>query len=118
MGSFRKLDVWQLSHKLTLYIYKVTKDFPNDEKFALTSQMRRAASSIPTNIAEGCGQLTESNYIRYLGIAKGSAMEVDYLLLLAKDLGYIDKEKYTYLYETNKRIIQMLYKFISKLKNK
>lgn len=94
MRDFRQLRVWEASHKLTLEIYKITIDFPKEELFALTNQMRRSASSIPTDIAEGCGRGSNKDYAKFLQIAMGSAYELDYQLLLSKDLGYIDTSKY------------------------
>ena len=86
--GFRNLVVWQRSHELTLLIYKMTKNFPKEEMYGLKSQMRRAASSVPANIAEGqaAGQ---GNYKRHLLIAKGSLAEVEYFLILANDLNYL-----------------------------
>ena len=92
MRDFRTLKVWQDSHQLTLDIYKATKNFPKEELFALTSQMRRASSSIPTNIAEGCGRGTSKDFARFLQIAVGSAYELDYHLILAHDLSYLKGE--------------------------
>jgi four helix bundle protein len=82
MQDFKKLTVWQKAHKLTLDLYKLTKPFPKAEIYGLTSQIRRAASSIPTNIAEGSVQGSDAQYARFLHIALGSAAELDYLLLL------------------------------------
>ncbi len=97
MRDFRQLRTWEASHRLTLEIYSVTKDFPKDELFTLTSQMRRSASSISSNIAEGCGRETNKEYARFLQIAMGSAYELDYQILLSKDLGYIKASNYTEL---------------------
>jgi four helix bundle protein len=86
MKSFRGLKVWHSAHQLTLAVYKATAKFPKEELYALTSQMRRAASSIPANIAEGCGRGTDADFGRFLQIALGSASELEYHLLLAFDL--------------------------------
>jgi four helix bundle protein len=94
MRDFRQLRVWEQSHKLALAIYEVTKGFPKEELFALTNQMRRSATAIPTNIAEGCGRETNKDYAHFLQIALGSAFELDYQILLSKDLSYIDEKKY------------------------
>ena len=99
MRDFRTLKVWQDSHQLTLDIYKATKNFPKEELFALTSQMRRASSSIPTNIAEGCGRGTSKDFARFLQITVGSAYELDYHLILANDLSYLKGEIYLDLSE-------------------
>ena len=87
MQDYRKLAVWQSSHELTLAVYRVTIRFPKDELFGLTSQMRRSSSSIPTNIAEGCGRATNADFTRFLHISLGSANELEYQLLLCRDLG-------------------------------
>ena len=89
-----KLIVWQKSHELTLNIYEITKSFPKDEQFGLTSQIRRAAVSIPSNIVEGKARGSNKDYKRFLLIARGSLEETKYQLLLAKDLKYIDEESY------------------------
>ena len=86
MKSVEELDVFKLSHEMTLAIYEMTKNFPEEEKFGLTSQMRRAAYSVPMNLVEGANRLNSKEYRRFVGIAKGSAGEVTYQLLLARDL--------------------------------
>lgn len=97
MRDFRQLRVWQESHQLTLEIYHITKTFPKEELFSLTNQIRRASISIPSNIAEGCGRGSNKDYANFLQMALGSAFEVDYQLLLAKDLKYIDADSYLVL---------------------
>ncbi|CAN5327160.1 hypothetical protein BH20ACI1_BH20ACI1_10250 [soil metagenome] len=94
MRDFRQLRVWEDSHHLTLEIYQITKNFPKEELFALTNQMRRAACSIPSNIAEGCGRGSNKEYAQFLQIAMGSAYELVYQFLLSKDLCYINLEMY------------------------
>ena len=118
MSDYKKLKVWETAHKFTIDIYKVTKGFPEDEKYGLTSQIRRSASSIPTNIVEGCGQLDNGNLIRFLGIGKGSAFEVEYQLLLSKDLNYIDNREFNELNESIQKIISMLTNLIKSLRVK
>lgn len=93
MKDFKDMTIWQRSHKLTLEIYRVTSHFPKDEMYGLTSQLRRAVTSIPTNIAEGCGRRTNAELANFLNIASGSASEVEYEILLAKELGYIAEEQ-------------------------
>ena len=95
MRDFRQLRVWEDAHLLTLEIYKITKIFPKEELFALTSQLRRASASIPSNIAEGCGRGSNKDYANFLQIVLGSAYEVDYQLFLAKELIYLDSESYS-----------------------
>jgi four helix bundle protein len=89
MQSFRNLRVWEKSHRLTLDIYASSKDFPKDEMFGLTSQMRRASASIGMNIAEGCCRKGDAEMVRFLQIAIGSASELEYQLLLVHDLKYL-----------------------------
>jgi four helix bundle protein len=89
MKDFRSLRVWEKSHKLTLDIYRVTGSFPREETYGLTSQMRRSSASIGANIAEGCGKRGNNEFHRFLQIASGSASELDYHLLLARDLGFL-----------------------------
>ena len=84
--DFRKVEAWERAHALTLRVYRATSGFPGNERFGLVSQMRRACASIPTNVAEGCGRSTKSELARFIDIATGSASEVEYQLLLAKDL--------------------------------
>lgn len=89
MKNFRTLSVWEKTHQLTLFIYKTTSHFPKEEFYGLVSQMRRAASSIPSNIAEGCGRNSQAQFTRFLNIAFGSASELEYQILLSKDLGLL-----------------------------
>lgn len=89
MQGFRNLEVWRLSHKLTIQLYKLTRAFPKDERYGLTSQLRRATASIGANLAEGCGRGTDGDFARFVHIAMGSASELEYHLLLAKDLEYL-----------------------------
>lgn len=117
MSDYKKLKVWEDAHKFTIDIYNITKKFPNNEQYGLTSQIRRSSSSIPTNIVEGCGQLDNGNLIRFLGIAKGSAFETEYQLLLAKDLSYINNEEYRFLLAKIQSIIHMLIALIKSLRN-
>jgi four helix bundle protein len=86
MRDFRRLKVWEKAHYLTLAVYRATSGFPKEELYGLTSQLRRSASSVPANIAEGCGRDTDSDFARFLQIAMGSASELEYHLLLARDL--------------------------------
>ena len=88
MRDFRKYQVWELGHQITLDVYKLTISFPKDEQYGLTSQMRRASSSVPANIAEGCGRESEVEFRRFLSIANGSATELEYFLILVKELKF------------------------------
>ena len=117
MRDFHKLGIWQRSHQLTLDVYKASKVFPKDELFGLTSQIRRAASSIPTNIAEGCGRASNKDFAHFLQIAIGSASEVEYELLLAHDLEYINDEAFNKLTSETIAIRKMIIKYQSELKD-
>ena len=92
MSDFRKLSVWQKAHRLTLDIYQLTASFPQNELYGLSSQMRRCCISIGSNIAEGCGRCGEAEKARFLQIAKGSASELEYQVLVCCDLGYLRPE--------------------------
>ena len=89
MQRFTDLLVWQRSHKLVLEVYRLTVGFPPDERFGLVSQLRRAAASVPTNIAEGSKRQRNPEYARFLNVAEGSLAETEYLLMLSKDLGFL-----------------------------
>ncbi len=106
--SVEDLDVFRLSHEMTLLIYELTNEFPKEERFSLVVQMRKAAYSVPMNLAEGANRLNTKEYRQFVGIAKGSAGEVKYQLMLAKDLGYIKEKKHTELRSSYERIGQML----------
>lgn len=93
LKSFKDLLVWKKAYQLCLNIYKVTKDFPAEERYSLSSQIRRSASSIPSNIAEGYGRKNRKEYIQFLYIAYGSNCELETQLLLARDLNYIKDRK-------------------------
>ena len=115
MRDFRKYKVWEQSHKLTLLIYSETKKFPSDERYELISQSRRAAASIPTNIAEGCGKIGDKDFARYLNISFGSASELEYLLILAKDLEYISEDVFMNISTEIVSVKKQLYHLIMKL---
>jgi four helix bundle protein len=110
-----KLIVWQKAHELALKIYEITKDFPKDELFGLTSQVRRAAVSIPSNIVEGKARGSNKDYNRFLMIARGSLEEVKYQILLAKDLKYIDELVYKEIYRSMDEVGRLLGGLIKKL---
>ena len=115
MRDFKKYDIWKLSHVFTLKIYELTKSFPKDETYGLISQIRRASSSIPTNISEGCGRSSDKEFNRFLTIALGSASEVEYLILLSKDLKYIDDALFNSLNEEINIIKKKIYTLKQKL---
>ncbi len=109
------LEVWKLSHQLTIEVYKITQVFPKAEQFGLISQVRRSASSVPTNIIEGQARQYKKEFIQFLYIAKGSLEETNYHLFLSKDLGYISELDYKLLSEMCIRIKMMLYKLIKSM---
>lgn len=89
MQRFTELKVWQRGHSLVLAVYRMTTGFPQNERYGLTSQLRRAALSVPTNIAEGSKRLTSQEYSRFLNIAEASLAETEYLIMVSRDLGYV-----------------------------
>lgn len=109
------LEVWKLSHQLTLEVYKISKSFPKSEQFGLVSQVRRSASSVPTNIVEGQARQYKKEFIQFLYIAKASLEETNYHLYLAKDLDYLTESEYTTLEEMCTRIKMMLFKLIKSM---
>jgi four helix bundle protein len=114
--DYRKLDFWPKAHILALDIYKITSDkFPKEETYGLTSQIRRAAVSIPSNIAEGCGRESTQELNRFLAIAKGSCNEVEYQLLLTRDLGYIEKPEHAKLSAQVVEMRRMMHSFAQQL---
>jgi four helix bundle protein len=115
MKDFHELQVWQKAHQLTLAIYRVTAAFPREELFGLTSQLRRACSSIPANLAEGCGRTGDAEFSRFCSIAMGSASELEYHLLLGKDLGHIKPKDYQELSQRTIEVKKMLTALIQKL---
>ena len=117
MKDFRSLNVWHKAHELTLATYKATKQFPKEELYGLTSQIRRASSSIPANIAEGCGKNSNADFSRFLQIAFGSASEVEYHLLLARDLEMLDGEAYSHLESKLLEVKRMLASLIGKVRS-
>jgi len=115
MRDFRELKVWHKAHALTLNVYRATKLFPKEELYGLTSQIRRAAASIGANIAEGSGKSSSADFGRSLQIALGSASELEYHLLLSRDLGYVVPEIYQQLSEQVVETKKMLSGFVQYL---
>lgn len=116
MQDFRNLEVWKLAHKMTLGIYSATRSFPVDERFGLTSQLRRSAASIGANLAEGCGRGGDKDFARFVQIAIGSASEVEYHLLLASDLGYLDSNLHHDLSASASQAKRMLIALLKRLR--
>jgi four helix bundle protein len=115
MKDFRTLQVWQKSHILTVELYKETKTFPKDEIYGITSQLRRAIYSIPTNLAEGCGRGSDKDFSRFVQIALGSASEAEYLILLCGDLNYLSIDSANKFIESVNEIKKMLIALIKSL---
>ena len=116
MQDFKKLNVWKKAHDLTLGVYSATRSFPPEEVFGLRSQMRRASSSIGINIAEGCGHSSQLELRRYLRMSQGSASELEYELLLARDLGLLSEKAYGDLSNQVVEIKRMTTALIRKLR--
>lgn len=116
MKGFRELLVWQKSHQLTLSVYGASRSFAREELYGLTSQIRRAAASVPANIAEGCGRGGDNELRRFLEIAMGSASELEYHLLLAHDLNMLEPDTYDQLNQQTCEVKRMLAAFIGKIK--
>ena len=107
-ASVEDLEVFKVAHALVLKVYELTRTFPREETFGLVSQLRRAAASVPANLSEGAGRLNRPEYRQFAGIAKGSAAEASYHLLLARDLGYLSSEQCDDLRNDYNRVGQML----------
>ena len=106
--EYKKVVAWQRAHELTLAVYQYSKRFPNDERFGLTSQLRRSSYSVPANIAEGSGRESNKDYLRFLIISRASVRETEYFLLLAPDLQYLDQAECNQLTELADKTIRPL----------
>ncbi len=115
MKDFRKLALWNKAHCLVLAAYEATRQFPGEERFGLTGQLRRACVSIPTNIAEACGRNSDGELARFLEIAMGSASETEYLLMLAHELNYLDRPVFDHLMADVTQVKRMLAALIGKV---
>ena len=116
MQNFKELLLWQEAHQLTLSVYEATKNFPKEEIFGVTSQIRRAAVSVPCNIAEGCGRFTSKDFANFLQISLGSTNETDYLTLLAKDLNYLQQQQFDALQEKINKVRAMNINLVNKVR--
>jgi four helix bundle protein len=114
MEDFKDLRVWEKAYELTLSVYKATRSFPREEMYGLTSQLRRAAASVGANIAEGCGRRSDPEMRRFLQIARGSANEVEYHLLLARDLEFLSGADFKDLEVAVLEIQRMLASFVQR----
>jgi four helix bundle protein len=117
MFDFRKLRIWQEGYALTLQVYQLTRSFPRDELFGLTSQMRRAANSVPHNIAEGCGRNSRPELLRFIVIAMGSASELESEVLVAQGLNFLKPPQAEILLDSIGRLRRMLTAYYQKIKS-
>jgi four helix bundle protein len=113
--DFRNLKVWEKAHLLALAVYRATEAFPARERYGMTSQLRRAAYSVPGNLAEGCGRGTDRDFARHVQIALGSASELEYFLLLARDLGYLEHAAHETLEAGVREVKRMLAALVGRL---
>lgn len=118
MKDFKELKVWHKSHELTLALYSTSKSFPKEEIYGLTSQLRRAAVSVGANIAEGCGRRSDGELVRFLQIARGSASEVEYRLLVARDLKFMDESAHAKLQVKLAEVQRMLSSLVSAVRQR
>lgn len=117
MQNYKDLKVWEKAHAFTIKVYECTKLFPKEETYSLTNQIRRSSSSVPANIAEGCGKNSNLELAHFLNIALGSANESEYFLILSKDLLYLNEENYIFLYNLINEIKSMLIALINRVRN-
>jgi four helix bundle protein len=115
MKDFRDLKVWERAHQITLSVYRSTRNFPKQETYGMVSQLRRCSSSVAANIAEGCGRAGNADFGRFLTMAMGSASELEYFLLLARDLEYMSREHYDALLKSVTEMRRMLNRLLSKV---
>lgn len=114
--DYRKIQAWEKAHAVVLDVYRVTAHFPREEMFGLTSQIRRSAASVPSNIAEGCGRGGESELARFLTYSQGSNMELDYQLLLARDLNLLEPAEFSDLSHRVDEVGRMISGYIASLR--
>jgi four helix bundle protein len=115
MRDYKKYNVWKLGHEVTLDIYRLTQRFPKEESYGLTSQMRRSSSSIPANIAEGCGRESDAEFKRFLTISQGSASELEYFTILAKDLNYMNNDDFSLINDKVNKVRRSINSLIKKI---
>ena len=116
MQNYKDLKVWEKAHQFTLKVYEATRSFPKEEIYGLTNQLRRAAFSIPANIAEGCGKNTKNDFANFLNIALGSANESEYFLILSNDLQYLKQDIYEVLFNNINEVKAMLIALINRVR--
>ena len=115
MRDYKKYNVWKLGHEVTLDVYRLTQGFPMEENYGLIRQMRRCSSSIPANIAEGCGRESDTEFKRFLIISQGSAIELEYFTILAKDLKYMNYDDFSLINDKVNKVRRSLNSLIHKL---
>jgi len=118
MHNFKDLNVWKKSRQIVKEVYLFTSNFPKEEKFGLTSQIRRSAISIPSNIAEGCGRKTQKDFCNFLYIAQASSFEFETQLMLSLDLGFLDSQAFNQNLNQLNEIQKMLNGLINSIENK
>lgn len=117
MQNYKDLKVWEKAHLFTLKVYESTKAFPKEEIYSLTNQLRRSASAVPANIAEGCGKNSKNDFAHYLNIALGSTNESEYYLILSKDLKYLEEDLFQILFNLINEVKGMLIALINKVRS-
>src|SRR6266852_9260517 len=117
MRNYKDLQVWEKAHKLTLAVYKGTQDFPREERFGLTSQIRSSSASNPATLAEGCGRRSDGEMARFIQISMGSGSELFYHLLLARDLDLLKNTEYSRLNSDLEEVMRMLSSLSQKIRN-
>lgn len=117
MQNYKDLKVWEKAHLFTLKVYESTKAFPKEEIYSLNNQLRRSASSVPANIAEGCGKNSKNDFAHYLNIALGSTNESEYYLILSKDLKYLEEDLFQILFNLINEVKGMLIALINKVRS-
>ncbi len=117
MRNYKDLVVWEKAHNLTLAIYRGTHDFPKEERFGLTSQIRRSSASIAANLAEGCGRRSDGEMARFIQISMGSGAELSYYLLLARNLDFLKNAEYSKLNSDLEEVMRMLSALSQKIRN-
>lgn len=116
IAGYEKLDLWKLSHELAPHLFKLSKEFPRDERFGITAQLRRAPLAIPTNIAEGSARKHRQEFLQFCNISRGSLAETQYLLRFIRDLGWIDPQRYVEFRIAYERVGRMLNSMMTYLK--
>ena len=118
MRDYRKLQIWDIGREVAKEVYIITKEFPKDELYGLTSQMRRAAVSIPSNIAEGCGRDSMKEFVQFLRISLGSVRELETQFYISSDIGYVDEMKFDLIMKKLDEASKKIWAYIKYLEGK